>query len=436
MINKLQVLTLLTLLFIVGCEKDDQTQTGSMISVEDTNINPFEMVIIKNNSNVDQEDSYSAKFGEIDVFLTKITDNTLAFMVPDVEDGKYQLKSKLGNIDFNVTQIKLEKSVDETISGYVDDVRANFTPTEISHESIGAEIIDNIVSNASDEEKHAIAIYLEANKDVFNDILHSLEKKSVTAGDLNATVGRFHVSALELVVGAFVVYSASSLGFTVPGAIVAGVGLGMIIDGIIDTRHEGLAMIKMSLVNVKMNLVGSTGGKVIQKSANSALSFVNKEPKDVSATCGVRGVVDSDRGFSDIYFFKTFFEAVDMLNGIVVKINSVIEKINKIPFVDVDTVEALTVPGQSDVEIDLLTEEVFSNCVFSTSNNGVKIAAKLKQEGIINITLTAGESISLKEPLAVDVLIDYQDEFVKDTYYVNTSVSKMESDSSMVVTVY
>ncbi|MCK0158988.1 hypothetical protein MWU65_17530, partial [Cellulophaga sp. F20128] len=171
---KFLVLLAFIVLFL-GCEKeqeaiddDGEEQIENNISIENDDINTYEVVtfnIVGTNLN----DSYTAKLGNTDVILNKIDDTTLGLLIPAIDNGTYTLDFELGNIDINVTQTTLEKAKEVVLDEYKAMVEENFSPTTTIPKSQGAAILENIFANATEDEKQAIALFFEANNEVFNE---------------------------------------------------------------------------------------------------------------------------------------------------------------------------------------------------------------------------------------------------------------------------
>ena len=427
------LLSLMTVFY--SCNKDDETattddetQTELNISVESANVKTFELISVIRTSEIDLMDTYLASFGDIEISLQKVTDSTLVFIVPDIESGNYLLKTELGNIDFNVNKT-IVSNPEEIILGYIKEVEANFTPTLEQPKSKGAEILNNILANTTDEEKKAIAMYFESNKDVFNNILNKSEtaKRTITI-DLNKRVGRYHIHVFQLGIGAVAVVGASTLGASGVGAIIAGAGLGLIYDAIPDIINDGNGMINEGVRQVDFDIVeNSVNKKMTQKvTSTNSISFINKAPKVLTASYDIRSLEQSDRALNDIYFFNAFFESFDALNSIIIRVNSAISIVNKIPFVNIETFNTGNIPESGGVKTENISHDNFSNYSFSIENSKININASLKEEGKVEITLTADESLDLSEALEAQMIITYKDEFNDLTKTISATISSAD----------
>ncbi|MCK0158991.1 hypothetical protein MWU65_17545, partial [Cellulophaga sp. F20128] len=166
-------------------------------------------------------------------------------------------------------------------------------------------ILENIFANATEDEKQAIALFFEANNEVFNEIINS--QSSISNKDhaeLNERARKFNINVLQLGIGTVAVVGASALGTTGFGAILAGAGLGLMYDSIPDALNEGQGMINEGTRQVDFDIInGSSSGKSHNTAAkDGSLTFINKQANLLSANYGIRGLDKTDRVLNDIYF--------------------------------------------------------------------------------------------------------------------------------------
>ncbi|MCK0157042.1 hypothetical protein MWU65_07620, partial [Cellulophaga sp. F20128] len=88
-----------------------------------------------------------------------------------------------------------------------------------------------------------------------------------------------------------------------------------------------------------------------------------------------------------------------------------INLVNEIPFVNIPLFNSITIPEKGTVKNEILRVEEFPNYSFSVSNGKVTINPKFKEDGQIEIILTADESLDLSEPIEFQMTVDYKDEF-------------------------
>jgi len=175
-----KVILLLTLLVLInGCNKDENINPTSEIqnvSVENATVKTFQMVTL-NTENVTLKDSYIGEFGGLSIEIKKSENNTLIFLVPEIENGTYSLVFDLGKIDFNVTQTVVanyEELVSEIFSSFDDnisnlDITIPLIVDEIPNATNFHNEVQDLFNSLTDDDKRLTALYIEANKGVFND---------------------------------------------------------------------------------------------------------------------------------------------------------------------------------------------------------------------------------------------------------------------------
>ena len=413
---KTKFLLLFSLIILFNCSKEDDENTenivGSLsnISIDNNNVNTYEVATI-NVNNVNLDDTYQATFAGETVTLTKVNENTLSFLLPDVVNGTYSLDSELGTIELEVTETTLATSNEEVINNFKNSIETNFTPTETKTKSEGAEILENILSNATEDEKQAIALYFEANKDIFNEIiaLPSIAAKSTINNDLIKKVGNYNINVFKLGIGGVAVYGAAGLGTTGIGAILAGAGLGLMYDAIQDTVNNVDDMINTSVKMIDYNYIESSLKKNTL-TTNTSFAFNNNLAKTLNANQSKRSLNQSDRT-STLYFFDTFFSTYDTFDSIISKMNTVINLANEIPFVNISLLQNNSIPTNGNVTNTNITSTDFSNYSFSITNDKISVTSSFQEDGKINLTLTANESLNLSEDIETQLIITYKDDF-------------------------
>ena len=183
--NKLKIFIFITLLIFACSKKEDDmipddSQTENYLSIENSNVKTFEIISI-DVSNGNLNSSYQAQLGGANVELSKVNETTLALFIPYLDSDNYTLESELGSLELNVLQTELVKDKEEVITDFKDLVESNFSPTVDAPNSYGVEILDTILSNATEDEKQAIALFFEANKEVFNEIITASFARSASS---------------------------------------------------------------------------------------------------------------------------------------------------------------------------------------------------------------------------------------------------------------
>ena len=191
--RNLTLLAILSLIFILGCKKDaeeltpnKEPQTELNISVENTDVKTFEIINVKSSvSNL--LETYNGTFGNTELQLAKVNDSTLVFVVPNVELGSYELKTQLGNIEFNVSKTIVTDS-EETITNVFTTFDNEVNSMENSSDLDGAKTFKNEVTelynSLSTEQKKEVAMFYEANKE----ILQAFKQDLSTTYDASTTL--------------------------------------------------------------------------------------------------------------------------------------------------------------------------------------------------------------------------------------------------------
>ncbi|MBM1107663.1 hypothetical protein JQC67_16015 [Aurantibacter crassamenti] len=174
----------LIFLFIIvlafyGCIPDsndslDSPVNSEKINVESTNVKSFQVITISV-TNTQLLESYSGLFAETAVSIVKTDENTLAFAVPDIGNGKYNLQFDLGTIEFTVTETTV-LNTEELISNVFENFDTEISNLNNTSPLIAKEIqnaqdyrleVQNLYSSLSNEEKRQVALFYTANKEVF-----------------------------------------------------------------------------------------------------------------------------------------------------------------------------------------------------------------------------------------------------------------------------
>ena len=426
---KTKLILLFSLIILFNCTKEDYENTISpneiTLSTENTSISTYQITNI-NVNNTNLNDSYEATIAGETITLTKTDDTILSFLTPSIPDGNYSLDFELGTLDFEVTQTSLTQTSDETIESFKTAIETNFTQTTTQPKSKGAEILENIIDNTSDDEQQAIALYLEANKEAFNTIINlpTTAGKNLNNDSLIRKVGNYNVNVFQIGIGGLAVYGAAGLGSTGIGAILAGTGLALIYDAIQDTVDNADDMINTSLKVVDYNYFEDSL-KANKLNNFNILSFSNNTAKIINANQNKRTLNESDR-VSDAYFFDTFFTTYDTFDTIISKMNNVINLANKVPFVNIPNLENNSIPTNSNATTNNITVDDFNNYTFSVTNNNIDVNASFKQEGSIELTLIANNSLDVSEDIETQLIITYKDDFNELSKEIDIILNKEE----------
>jgi hypothetical protein len=185
--NRFIRITLIQLVLVIfsfglfnGCSKkkdEDQTENSSALVAEKTAVKTFEIISLKITESLSS--SYSGTFGGLAVELSKTSDSTLSFMVPDVAIGEQVLNFDLAKIKFSVTKTQVvdaDQLVTSVMKNFDDQVALLDTSTTEGIEAMKQEkqeILDAFNSLSADEKKQT-ALFYEANKSIFEALINSV----------------------------------------------------------------------------------------------------------------------------------------------------------------------------------------------------------------------------------------------------------------------
>jgi hypothetical protein len=187
---------LLAILILISCKKEKVIDIISNLnySAEKTNVNTYEIISLSSNSAITTK--YNGSFGTTPVVLVKTSDTTLAFIVPDVASGQYQLLFDSASIKFNVTKTQetnpdqLVKTIFQSYDSYVSGLVQN-TAKDTAYvqelRQFSKNASDNYIALTS-EQKKLTALFYTANQNLFTSFNDKL------ANDLDTTIQKRQLS--------------------------------------------------------------------------------------------------------------------------------------------------------------------------------------------------------------------------------------------------
>ncbi|MCB9203311.1 MAG: hypothetical protein H6604_09775 [Flavobacteriales bacterium] len=174
------------LTLFLGCSSDDSNNSetpddSTNIIVESTNVKSFELVTLTI-ENSELLDTYQGTFGDKEITINKVDENSLAFLVPDIPSGNHTLNFDIGNKEFNVTET-LVSNPEETISNVFDNFNTDISALDNSNSYIEQEIqnamsyfseVQDLYNSLTTEQKRQVALYYEANKETFQNFKNNV----------------------------------------------------------------------------------------------------------------------------------------------------------------------------------------------------------------------------------------------------------------------
>ena len=419
------------MLLIFACSKkdddefdiDEEPTVENYLSINNANIKTYEVVSITV-SDVNLNNSYQAKLGDLNVELNKIDETTLALFIPYLENGTYMLDSELGELELNITQTVLSKKKEEVITDFKTKIETNFTPTVGNPNSQGAKILNDIFNNTTEDEKQAIALFFEANKEIFNDILTTSFAKGAKSNaqlsdpfDLLITetkkfvrnVIKISVGVAAIAIGEEIVVGGVATGglVSIAGALIGGAGAALIIDTFPQLKQNVYNILDISFNTEDFELNNGVSNKA-SKASSVTLAFTNKKSRTLSFT-QTNATLSQSNSSSSNATIASFFETFSKFNSVINTINAAIDLANKIPFVNIDKVVAPTIPATSKKEELNIKTENYTNYSFSVNNYKVSSSTSLDDKGKLKITFTADDTVDFTNDLEFNFTIAFDD---------------------------
>ena len=172
--KKIQLLLIAAIIFIAGCKKTSTDQTEPSVSAVQTVVQVAQVIQLKSGLTLNQR--YEGTFGETAVEITRTSDSTLAFIIPEVSPGGHQLKFSLGTINFTVNPSvavdadQIATKAFENFDGQLDgfDPANEQQLVELNEISQFRDEVETLVNSLTAAQKIEMARFYEANKASFH----------------------------------------------------------------------------------------------------------------------------------------------------------------------------------------------------------------------------------------------------------------------------
>jgi|GEM_PF-5312887 len=449
------VLCALMLAFlIVSCDKDQEIDSTPMeeepmveepvdedpnfLIAQKSEITTFEIVTLSVVDLDQLNEIYVASLGEIEVELQSIGDSALLFLVPDIESGEYKLTSELGSLDFNISQVDLPESEENVLIELREDISASFAD-DAQYQPIGAEIMNAILENATEEELLLSALFIQANKEIFDDILNAQHEIVVGLASLNEksrngnileqmenAVGTFKFNILKITIAASMIagstyaFKTGAPWIAAAGVVAGGTGIALAVDGT-TKAIEASANISFAPFKAISNWLDECAG--CKTGSNNNIIMTSGTGKIFNAGIVRASLTDQDEN-GPYGFVKDFFDSFNDLNEAVIKMNDVIDQVNNLPFIDIDRLNVNPIPTEETTQSFDITSDEISKYSFVTNESGVNIGASYDEIGRVKITLTADESVDLSEPKQILIEATYNDGYAQIIQSISVLLEK------------
>lgn len=447
----------ITIILASSCKKDeDKIETDTTLREIET-VKQYEVVSLYFSSDKLMSAEYNALLGDYSLQLSKLNDTTLVMCVPLVEPNIYTLDiSTIGTYknNFNVVKTELSDTPENTLSAVITgmfEYISALPDTDTDKKNIQSyfSAFNETFSAATSDEKSQIALFYNANKNVFDKIINNnyedVKKNkgfiSVNTPDsLSPILIKFSISVLAFGAGVWVAYTAPNIPVKLFGATLA-------IIGWKKAKVFGFELISKTMRIVDFSIDGILGSnntetmvndRVLRKSASltqsktPSLKFNDGVQQEFSIITTSRCININDRQ-SDISKIQVFFNSFDIFNSSIDKLNTIIYFISKnIPFANIDLIPNFQLLDLSN-ETHALSSESFENLTFSFSNPNLSHLKKLSSEGQILLTISVNKDFSYTNPFETQMSVSFTDDFNNISKDFSIEVIKVNTYSIEIV---
>lgn len=176
--------TLLSVFVCTQCADDELGTINEQVDYteivpDDDNVKQGQLVqLYLSGFQLAKNTSYTGEFAGTKIELAVLNDTTLAFMVPVTVSGTKALiiKDLKVSITYKVEEVTLPGSVDDivgTVNASFEGALSNLSGANSESAAMALEAFKAALAQATDAEKREFAIYYEANKSMFMDLLNT-----------------------------------------------------------------------------------------------------------------------------------------------------------------------------------------------------------------------------------------------------------------------
>lgn len=415
---------------IMPDDEDSEIEGGEEITKIELTAPQMTLVSISTSQYL-SEDTYQGFLNNTFFTVYKEGDTTLTFLAPVIAPGLYELSLAELNLEVSLTIVEttLPESAEKTIQTFTDDLTAIYD--ELKDGSDNDLQLNAILSTytqalaeASEQEKLEFALFYQANKEAFNNVMYpeNLSSKSEHVVKFKQSVSLFLISLAGIVISGEVLFSPAAdvplIGLaSLAGIVVSAVGIK---TAYFDAKNSPVKVVELIIDEFQGELENQL------KSAGQTIEFTNGVTKELSLNGTLLSVTTEDEGESA---FANFFKGYRQYTSLVEKINSAVKYVNsKYSFSDIPLIEMDEVTTTGTSGTFAVNNENFDNYSISISNSYVDGDFGLEEDGKISITLTVSESVDLSEPLATELNVFYEDEFGEYFSKVDILISEKKFD--------
>lgn len=176
--TQVRVIAFAAIFTLFNCGANEESPSPEIIPDPDINVGQFEVSEFIYNGAL-ESDEFEATFGDETITVYKSGENTLAYSVPLLEPGVYELNIPSLNhqVYVSVSETVLTETPEEILDG-LENTFSSYT-SALPDDDVDKGMISSVNSafsemlkNASIEEKKQLALYYQANKKVFDALLN------------------------------------------------------------------------------------------------------------------------------------------------------------------------------------------------------------------------------------------------------------------------
>lgn len=418
------------MLFVFSCSNDDDTimpeqqeeeeveDTPTEVFIEAGEVMKYEVVSLEI-ENIPSE-SLEGTVNDNTITVVKSSDNSISLLIDDnfeIGENILEIPSLDNKIRFKVSNAVLINSVEETLDElssnfdtYAESINGDNNTPEQDYVISAIENYKSTLQQLSPEEREVVALTYQANKAFFDQLYQidytvpkqkvgkdysGLSYKDLARNFALATIGAG--SATFLAVASF-----SSIPIvTLPLAIAA-----ITLWGIV--RDIGYEAINRTQVLYDQFQFGDFVSTALQKN-NSALEFNSEVPQQIPFKTKTRSINSSDSNNQNT-IISSIFTSTSELNTVIDRLNSVITVVNKIPFTNISSIDYFSIPSEPQYEPIEITQEIFSNILFTIENSNLNLNNVSFENGLLNLTITILDDSGVEEFVESSITYALQDD--------------------------
>ena len=386
--NKITLLFIVGMVFLVSCSKED---TVAQFNQKGGEIFQSQVVTVDLNKADLSENEYQGMLNGVAVTLVKSVDHKLLFLVPS--DATVGLQDLLipaldnATIHYDVKEALLSGTPEATMVPFFENLNSFAVTLDASTEALALKksltSFTAVFENASSEDKTKVANLYHSNKALFDNLLlndfNSISRKNQEISDIDLLI-KHSAAVFAMATGAVVVLSPLT-------RVEKAFGAALIVVGAYKARAYFLQILpkKFNRISCAFNGILGMGNR---SQTETSLCFQSDVSNTVALYTVGRGWVTSDASKTQPATVS-FFEDYNRYNYYANKVNAVLTWVNNnVPFADFSLISLEQLPTTSNIGTQITNQEIFSNIIFSVTHpNLTLVSAKLQSDGQLSLKI-------------------------------------------------